>query len=58
MLNTKIVEDFSLIPQNPIIAAVTISGIKLGITEINTILHDENNPTIQSEIKIIAKTND
>ena len=54
MLNTSMVDDFSRMSKNPISAAVTKSGIKLGMIEINTIFHEVKSQTIQSEINRIA----
>lgn len=41
-LKTSTVEGFKAIPAQPITPAVTINGIKLGISELNKILIDLN----------------
>src|SRR5665811_169280 len=54
ILNTRMVDAFMGISPNPIIAAVKTSGIRFGVKDIITILHDENIIAIKAEISRIA----
>ena len=54
ILNTRMVDAFMGILVKPIIAAVKISGIILGVSDIITILHEENMMAINVEINKMA----
>ena len=54
MLNTKMVDALIGMLVKPIIAAVKISGITFGVSDMITIRHDENMIAMKSEIKRIA----
>ena len=49
------VDAFMGIPVNPIIAAVKMSGMMLGVNDIITMRHDENITAIKSEIRKMAR---
>src|SRR6056297_3934755 len=54
MLKTRMVDAFIGIPVKPIMAAVKMSGITFGVSDMSTIRHDENIMAINNEISRIA----
>ncbi len=54
MLKTRIVEALMGIPANPIMAAVKIRGITLGVSDMMTMRHDENMTAMNTEISKMA----
>ena len=56
MLNINAVDGFKATPKYPIIAAVTTSGMILGINEMTIILVDLNKKAMMIAIKTTAKT--
>jgi hypothetical protein len=54
ILKTSKVDGFKGIPNHPIIPEVKTNGIKFGINEIATILHERKRIAIKTEIDPIA----